>query len=54
MTKYISCSICENRKGPLFAIPGPVVGEKQYVCKRCMERLKAQESAKKSTPIMKP
>ena len=63
MTKYISCCFCENRKGPLFAIPNPTTaatrfpiilnGEKQYICKRCMERLKEKEAAKKSTPIVK-
>lgn len=38
MTKYISCEVCDRRKGPLFAIKDK--NGKHYVCKDCLSKVR--------------
>lgn len=52
MTKYISCTACDGRKGPLFAVTKPD-GTKEYICKNCLQKGIVNRNAKKSAPIMK-
>lgn len=39
MTKYISCEVCDRRKGPLFAMRDKA-GNKYYICKECVVKFK--------------